>query len=807
MIINFKDLGFDPNDPTLYTKEREEYNSRFASLFDEFENRFQHIPSEMIAFNQWVVWALEPRPGSDKPTKMPYTKSGQRASVSDPSTWMSYHDAISYLIQSRISGNEAVQGIGFVLTKADPFVFIDLDKTDEPVNIELQRQIKEAFADTYMELSPSGQGVHIIARGGIESGKRKFACEMYDSDRYMTMTGNIIGDCQTISGKYQHVIDSLWVKLGGESGNQTPIVGKNEPERYSDDLLIEKASNAKNGEKFKALWAGDWKPLYPSQSDADQALVDMIGFYSENDIQIVRLFRRSALGQRDKAIRPDYCFNMARKSHDQKLPSISEIPFDKLKYETYKPSDDYDPKKLTNYGTDCPEYIPEGLIKYVYDLSMRITGNPNPLFSLCAGFAFMAGISSRAYSFDGDGLNLYVVALGRTGIGKSQMTEALNYINRHIKTSVIGCFNWLGSCDFTAQSSLQRELIETPCFLTTVPEFHKSFRNWVDDDNKYSIGPMIRNLYSMSNLNGVLPARSYSDSKNKIQAVESPCFSLLGECTSNEFWAEVEDEFVSDGLINRILIFESTADVEYPKEKTAAFMPKNELDDISTFASTCNKNFRTGRNAIAIDASAKAYIEKIEMEKVDKMRSHPDGSIERCLLSRCVQNAKRIAALMALSRAFGYEKTEPVVLLPDVEWAWKFVNAGIDKVIKRFRNFDTGKISNLENKQVLALKRLVLEILAYDDHKISMYKLKRELIKDYLIPRSHVQMRCNSISCFKEDRRRGQHSALDKTFEILIDQGILGNPSNEDLEKCGRAKCYRVTDYQKLVDHLNGVLS
>lgn len=807
MIINFKEGGFDPNDPMLYTKEREEYNSRFVSLFDEFENRFQHIPSEMLAFNQWVVWALEPRPGSDKPTKMPYTKTGQRASVSDPSTWMSYHDAVTYLIQSRIAGNEAVQGIGFVLTKADPFVFIDLDKTDEPGNIELQRQIKEAFANTYMEFSPSGEGVHIIARGGIESGKRKFSCEMYDSDRYMTVTGNMIGDCRTISGEYQHVIDSLWVHLGGVAGRQTTIVGRNEPERYSDDVLIEKASNAKNGALFRDLWEGKWEQHYSSQSEADYALGAIIGFYSENDTQIVRLFRRSGLGQRHKALRDDYCYKIAHDSHDQKLPSISEIPFDKSVYETYKPSDDYNPKKLTDYGTDCPEYIPEGIIKYVYDLSMRITRNPNPLFSLCAGFAFMAGMSARAFSFDGDGLNLYLLALGRTGIGKSQMTESLNYLNKHIKTAVVGCFNWLGSCDFTAQSALQKELIETPCFLAPIPEFHKSFRNWVDPKNPYSLGQMIKNLYSMSNIPGVLPARSYSDAKNKIQAVESPCFSLLGECTSNEFWAEVEDEFVSDGLINRILIFESTAEVEYPKKKMAIFMPKNELDDISFFAEECNKYFRTGRKSISMDASAEAYIEKIEMERVDRMKLYQEGSIDRDLLVRSVQNTKRLAALMALSRAFGYEKTEPVVLVPDLEWAWKFVNSGINKVTARFRNFDTGKTSNMENKQVLTLKRLVLEILAYDDRQISTYKLKRELIRDYLIPRSHVQMRCNSIACFKDDKKRGQHGALDKAFEILIDQGILGNPSNEDLEKCGRAKCYRVTDYQKLVDHINGIKS
>ncbi len=45
---------------------------------------------------------------------------------------------------------------------------------------------------------------------------------------------------------------------------------------------------------------------YPSQSEADAALIEILCFYTGDNDQVIRLFHKSALGKRKKAERPDY---------------------------------------------------------------------------------------------------------------------------------------------------------------------------------------------------------------------------------------------------------------------------------------------------------------------------------------------------------------------------------------------------------------------------------------------------------------------------------------------------------------------
>ena len=62
----------------------------------------------------------------------------------------------------------------------------------------------------------------------------------------------------------------------------------------TDDEVIELARGAKNVAKFEALWAGDTTG-YPSHSEADQALVSMLAFYTQDEGQLDSLYQRSGL--------------------------------------------------------------------------------------------------------------------------------------------------------------------------------------------------------------------------------------------------------------------------------------------------------------------------------------------------------------------------------------------------------------------------------------------------------------------------------------------------------------------------------
>lgn len=62
----------------------------------------------------------------------------------------------------------------------------------------------------------------------------------------------------------------------------------------SDSDIIRMASQSRTGRKFRELMVGNTNG-YPSHSNADYALVLMIGFYTQNEQQIDRIFRNSGL--------------------------------------------------------------------------------------------------------------------------------------------------------------------------------------------------------------------------------------------------------------------------------------------------------------------------------------------------------------------------------------------------------------------------------------------------------------------------------------------------------------------------------
>src|SRR5918993_730204 len=85
---------------------------------------------------QWLCWRLEER--DSKPTKIPYSPlTDRRASSTDPTTWVSYAEAVK---ACKVRGYD---GIGFVFTEGDPFCGVDLDGCRNPESGELEGWAQE----------------------------------------------------------------------------------------------------------------------------------------------------------------------------------------------------------------------------------------------------------------------------------------------------------------------------------------------------------------------------------------------------------------------------------------------------------------------------------------------------------------------------------------------------------------------------------------------------------------------------------------------------------------------------------------
>lgn len=252
----------------------------------------ENIPQELKKINQWVAWKAVPGKNG-KTDKIPYDpKSQGMAKANDPKTWGTYEQALDFYF----SNMDKLAGVGLELQEKNKLVGVDLDNCfDEDGDLkEWAVSIVEQL-DSYTEVSPSGKGIRIFIKGTLpKNGRKKGDFECYTSGRFLTVTGNVVEGSQLTVEDRDKEIKNIHKKIFGEKKKET----KSEPrsETTLDDAeLIRKAKASKKGDVFAHLWAGSWEG-YPSQSDADLALCNILAFWTGKDAaRMDSLFRQSGL--------------------------------------------------------------------------------------------------------------------------------------------------------------------------------------------------------------------------------------------------------------------------------------------------------------------------------------------------------------------------------------------------------------------------------------------------------------------------------------------------------------------------------
>lgn len=260
------------------------------------------VPDELKVRPQWILCNFTWKEANGKPgmwSKPPYRvfRDGL-ASTTDPMTWNTFGNARNAVLDDRRG-----DGVGFVLSKNDPYAGVDLDGCRDPETGEIvgwAQEIIGRFA-TYTEISPSLTGVKMFCRGELpaECWHRKLykggEIELYDSARYFWVTGHRLESTPKEIHDCQAEIDWM-LRLVSEPPTPPPSTNSADNRRATDNEFFRVASNARNGAKFRSLWDGDTNRYCNDQSRADLALVSIIAFYTgPNAYEIDRRFRMSGL--------------------------------------------------------------------------------------------------------------------------------------------------------------------------------------------------------------------------------------------------------------------------------------------------------------------------------------------------------------------------------------------------------------------------------------------------------------------------------------------------------------------------------
>lgn len=272
---------------------------------------FSALPKELKENGLFCCWRLEQRGG--KPTKVPYNPmTGGRAQSNDASTFTDFRTAVSRM------GEYSGLGIGIF----NGICAIDLDDciTDSGYYTPVAAEII-GLMNSYTEVCPSGNGVHILFRAdGFQYDKEKYyimnhgaGAEAYvagATQKYVTVTGKVAHDFDfgDRSSELKVFLERYMRReKNADAVGRNGVNGRNDfygvNPSLDDDALLEKAFSSRNRAAFQRLWNGDIYG-YQSQSEADMALCSSLAFWTgRNAEQMDRLFRRSGL-MRKKWDRP-----------------------------------------------------------------------------------------------------------------------------------------------------------------------------------------------------------------------------------------------------------------------------------------------------------------------------------------------------------------------------------------------------------------------------------------------------------------------------------------------------------------------
>lgn len=130
-------------------------------------------PQTLRDVPRWVRWSAD---------KVPLRVTGRNASSTDPSSWACWDD---------VSSSSVGVGVGFVLSASDDIVCVDVDGCLDGRGRLLPWAVSRlgSIPATYVEVSPSGRGLHVWGFGDVVKGRNVGSVEIYGTARYVTVTG------------------------------------------------------------------------------------------------------------------------------------------------------------------------------------------------------------------------------------------------------------------------------------------------------------------------------------------------------------------------------------------------------------------------------------------------------------------------------------------------------------------------------------------------------------------------------------------------------------------------------------------
>jgi hypothetical protein len=764
--------------------------------------------------------------------------------------WLSFADACEI-------GTLHGKGIGFIITPDDPFCCIDLDVKDasslkfdgtkyDPVQwtsfeqLARYEKIVGAFP-SYSEVSPSGKGIHVWMRGAIGEGVKRDGVEIYSQHRFIRFTGWAFGSMKMKRNEFNVVNVTIGPEPAFPITEQqlllTSMVGelrkglRNKVELveiksiHSDNEIIERAMGASNSDKFNELCDGDWEQMnFPSQSEADMALMSMFAFYSHSNSQCRRLFRYSKLGEREKAVKDDvflnytltiirtrqenehrlqqgllakseeFCENLVAQAYEkqeeqnrlnaQAIYEQSQIP--KVPETFNDAASPWEPNYMAPIAAiteipsnaipdiDWPPGVAGDLAKYIYHSAER----PIKEVAIVAALGMLAGICGKAWNVSRTGLNIYMILVAQSGIGKEAMSSGTAKMVEKMRMSVPMISAFINYSDFVSGPALMKGVASNQSFVNISSEWGKTMKRLGDESGRDAAMGTFRTaltkLYSKSGASDIVGGASHSDKDKNTNDVAGVAFSLIGETTPGTFFDSLTESMMEDGLISRFDVLEYKG-LRPPANDYPVNDPSDELlESMCTIAiQSLTLLSRYQHQDVKFDSHSEKFSKEFRTFADNMINDqHNDGEdsltttqdFRRALWNRAHLKFLRISALLAVAD----NCVNPCITIHHAQWAQKLVMSGIAVLC---RKMDSGEIGSGENA-CLAKVRAIMKDYITEPLPKSLADANTLMKDKNIISRRLLQLKTFNIACFRKSRQ-GSAMALKQVIATMVSDGTI----------------------------------
>lgn len=765
--------------------------------------QWARIPAELRARPQWLVAGPDKAPMSIDAQGRTYN-----ASVTDPGTWLTFAAAANYAYEHGLH-------IGYVLSAEDPFACIDLDVCDadsqkrkgkavDPEKWTSAQQFDWYWSitqsvDSYAETSTYGKGLHIWVLGNIGHGCRRDGVEVYSQERFIVCTGNVVLD-RPLADRQELLTNMVSQMRGAEVQNLPELVEVEEDK--TDEDVIEMACGASNADKFNDLCCGRWEQYgFPSQSEADLALMSMFTFYSKSNEQCRRLFRMTSLGKRQKAVKNDKYLNFTLTLIRGRQAREAEVEIDAIaqgkalvaELNAHAVQRQGSPLHVVGNpdrvmpapgpavaalagptppavaeanpdGIQWPPGLAGQLAWYIYQSAPR----PVKEVAIVGALGFLAGVCGKAFSIPQSGLNVYIILVARSAVGKEAMHSGISGI---IKSAAMRCptvYSYVSFADFASGPALTKECAVNQSFVNVAGEFGRKLKRIAQDDGREgpmsSLRTVMTNLYQKSGPQAIVGGMQYSNADKNVQSVSGVAFSLIGESTPGTFYECLTETMMEDGFLSRFTVVEYEGDRPPLNTQQMIDAPKalgdavGELcQQVKMILGTSNRNVPVGRTD-----SAAQIMWAFEQECDGQINGTLDESW-RQMWNRASLKVMRIAGLLAVADNW----LHPVVDKQHVDWALDLIRRDIAIMRRRIEGGDVGTGDHSRERKVAAVIEAYLK-----DGAAEGYGVPAKMRENAVIPRKFLQMRTQRISSFTS-HKLGSTAALDMVLRSMVDSGYL----------------------------------